>query len=253
MRLAPCLALTLLLGCTRAKPPVDPAAGGTPGGKVASDEAKAKKSAGTFAEPITRCGPRDSYAYVAREFRCTDGSNPFKGELQAAAQSRLGSRSHPNGHIVDAYKVPCAGGDETVYVDMYGCAEAQEMLENKPSPQFKAAAEAFDQGDFAQAVRTCLEIIEGDKVDQNVVRCLTMAPAAMALSGGERHAMRLTEGFCSKMTNPNNGEKVRRDHVGEIARWLARGARGRLSREDFEALVARFAGVCGLIREGQGA
>lgn len=71
-----------------------------------------------------RCGPKDSYAYVANEFKCADGSNPFAGNLGAAQKSRRGNvGANASGHIIDLYVVPCPEGEREVFVDMYGCNE----------------------------------------------------------------------------------------------------------------------------------
>ena len=69
------------------------------------------------------CGARNSYAYIANGFRCADGSNPFTGDLSAAAASRRGNvGANSTGHIIDLYDVPCPEGPQEVYVDMYaGC------------------------------------------------------------------------------------------------------------------------------------
>lgn len=72
--------------------------------------------------PVGRCGPRDSYYYVATEFRCPDGSNPLNGDLRAGHDARLGNvGENSSGHIIDLYQIPCASGAQRVYVDMYIC------------------------------------------------------------------------------------------------------------------------------------
>lgn len=72
--------------------------------------------------PVLRCGAKDSYAYVASEFKCPDGGNPLGGDLMAGAKSRVGNvGANSTGHIIDLYEVPCASGPQRVYVDMYGC------------------------------------------------------------------------------------------------------------------------------------
>jgi len=72
--------------------------------------------------PVLRCGPKDSYVYVAKEFKCPDGGNPLGGNPQAGAAARIGNvGANSTGHIIDLYEVPCASGPRRVYVDMYGC------------------------------------------------------------------------------------------------------------------------------------
>lgn len=82
--------------------------------------------------PVIRCGPRDSYAFIAGIYRCADGSNPLDGNVGAGGAARRGNVG-PNSqhHIIDRYEVPCPGGAEQVYVDMYGCPEASKRT---PSP-----------------------------------------------------------------------------------------------------------------------
>lgn len=81
-------------------------------------------------DPVMRCGPRDSYAFVAG-YECPDGSVPLKGDVRAGGASRVGNVG-PNstGHIIDLYEIPCASGAVKVYVDMYGCEEYEERLKS---------------------------------------------------------------------------------------------------------------------------
>lgn len=240
MRLAWLLLALPLAGCARSTPAAGP-----------EKTAGKNQGAGTFAQPIARCGPRDSYHYVAREFQCSDGKNPFQGQLQEAAKARQGGRPHPNGHVVDLYQVPCAGGDVTVYVDMYGCPEQQASLEAGPSPEFIRAVESFDEGNFPEAVRACMEVIDRAQADRNTLECLALTPAAMALSGGEPQALKLVGGFCSKLPTGAQ-QKLRVHHVEEIARWIFRGTKGKISRQEFRSIVTRFATACG-VNDDQGA
>ena len=74
--------------------------------------------------PVKRCGPQDSYYYVATVFHCDDGTNPFHGDVDAGRQARLRNvGANRSGHIIDLYEVPCPEGPRSVYVDMYGCTE----------------------------------------------------------------------------------------------------------------------------------
>src|SRR5687768_7556147 len=78
--------------------------------------------------PIERCGPRDSYDYLASQFRCPGpGKNPFRGNWREAANHRVGSTAldQDEGHMLDVYEVPCNTGPVRVYVDMYSCSSAR--------------------------------------------------------------------------------------------------------------------------------
>jgi len=71
--------------------------------------------------PVLRCGPADSYRWVANH-RCGDGSVPLAGNPRAAKEARLWNVG-PNkaGRIVDHYVVPCPEGEVHLYVDMSEC------------------------------------------------------------------------------------------------------------------------------------
>ena len=123
-------------------------------------------SAGSSKEnPVMRCGPRDSYAFIAGIYRCADGSNPLDGNVGAGGAARRGNVG-PNSqhHIIDLYEVPCPSGAEQVYVDMYGCPEASKrtpspsalrLNEELPAAVGKLMQEALDlSGDekYAEAI-----------------------------------------------------------------------------------------------------
>lgn len=74
------------------------------------------------AHPLERCHlTRTDYTEIA-DTRCADGSRPLGGDLQAAHDSREGNvGAGSDGHIVDAYLVPCKPAPLRVYVDAYHC------------------------------------------------------------------------------------------------------------------------------------
>jgi hypothetical protein len=78
-------------------------------------------------DPVSACGPRDSYAFVAAEFQCPEGGNPLGGDPSAGGAARVGNvGANSTGHIIDLYRVPCGSGPVDVYVDMYGCPEMSQ-------------------------------------------------------------------------------------------------------------------------------
>ena len=107
-------------------PPVATGAGGAAGrsGSGSSPE-----------DPISACGPEDSYRLVAGEIQCPGGGNPLGGDPVLGAQARLGNvGAGPNGHVIDHYRVPCPGAPLDVFVDMYGCPQMEEMLRSFGAP-----------------------------------------------------------------------------------------------------------------------
>lgn len=128
----------LAIGCGRNTPSAPPPAApppaptsepamrgeGAPPPSTTTAEPRAPVEVNTKDSPVLRCGPLDSYKYVASEFKCKDGSNPFHGDQALGRNSRIGNvGANQQGHIVDLYEVPCPEGPKRVYVDMYGCGD----------------------------------------------------------------------------------------------------------------------------------
>lgn len=111
-------------------PPPSPSNGSAPAG------VQGRTGSGASPEdPISACGPEDSYRLVAGEVQCPGGGNPLGGDPQQGAQARLGNvGAGPNGHIIDHYRVPCPSGPVDVFVDMYGCPQMEEMLRSFGGP-----------------------------------------------------------------------------------------------------------------------
>lgn len=115
--------------------------------------------------PILRCGAMDSYSFVASIYRCADGSNPLRGNTRAGAGARRGNVG-PNqrGHIIDLYEVPCPGGAERVFVDMYECPRdpqglpsAKAMRVREPLPKesqdlLEAGLKLLDDEKYSEAI-----------------------------------------------------------------------------------------------------
>ena len=115
-----------------------------------------------------------------------------------------------------------------------------------------AATESFDRGDYRGAVKACLAVLEAGKATADAVECLALTPAAMMLSGADEGGLKLVGAFCGKAASAPDGVALRKQHVMQVARWLARGGRGRISREQFRGLVDQVATACG-VNDGQGA
>ena len=111
-----------------------PVATATVGPQSVQPEAMQASSVGIDQEhPVLRCGPRDSYYFVATEYRCQDGTNPLNGNVAAGRDARVGNvGANSTGHIIDLYEVPCSAGPQRVYVDMYGCPPGVNPLTGAP-------------------------------------------------------------------------------------------------------------------------
>ncbi len=75
--------------------------------------------------PVRVCGAGDEHRWLAQEFQCPDGSNPFPTQDSVSQLAPRGSMMGDQ-HLVDRYQVPCPGGVVTVFLDMYGCDEGPE-------------------------------------------------------------------------------------------------------------------------------
>jgi hypothetical protein len=101
----------------------------TESGPIAQNQSQRRGSGASIEDPISACGPRDSYTYVASEFKCPGGTNPLGGDPSLGQQARVGNvGANTTGHIIDLYRIECPNGPVEVYVDMYGCPEAEGLL-----------------------------------------------------------------------------------------------------------------------------
>jgi hypothetical protein len=91
-------------------------------------ETEAAKVRSSMARPIEVCGVRGQLAWLLA-LTCGDGSHPFASG-DAAHGARVGSMGAGGrcGTIIDAYSVPCPEGAYEIYVDLYHCAEGEELL-----------------------------------------------------------------------------------------------------------------------------
>jgi hypothetical protein len=100
--------------------------------RTGRDAVRFSQLSSTKERPLEECGLRTVLQRLAT-LTCDDGSNPFKGELQAAHQSRAGNVGPGGrcGSILDRYEVSCAEKTYSVFADMYLCTEqnAAQWLE----------------------------------------------------------------------------------------------------------------------------
>lgn len=215
--------------------------------KPASEPTTAATSpAGSLERPVQRCGPRDSYAYVANVYRCPDGKNPFSGDLRAAARARSGSQRSPNSeHLIDTYEVPCAGGNVTVYVDMYGCDEYRKLLVEK-SPELDQIQSRFDAGRYGELIGQCEAILERGKPVDAFSWCGVLEPAALVLLG-DRRAVAIMARTCEPMPPDSEKSDARVNVVGLAMIALARGSQHagpEIDTETASNVLTLFAEAC---------
>lgn len=203
--------------------------------------------------PVVRCGPDESYHYVADEFRCPSGENPFGGDTDAARKSRRGSGENPrNGHVVDVYRVPCESGDVNLFVDLYGCATYEKRLVSaaEQSQRVVSLMARYEALDFRGVAEHCAHP-DDDMVAAEATECMTLLPASLVMLGRPDVSLGLMKELCSNMPEPSSLSDIR-THV--VIRTLAFVDRGRdlsgepLGAEEGAELLAAFATVCSVTR-----
>jgi hypothetical protein len=220
-------------------------------GAAAGGSKTPPSSAGSSVEqPIMRCGPQDSYEYIAREVRCADGKNPFAGNVEAARRSRSGSQARPRSdHLVDTYEVPCASGTMTVFVDMYGCPEEQEKLRSfteRLSPAAEKLMTAYDSGDHPHVLERCGNL--RDDESDLFTWCLILEPASLVLLNERAAAVHFMENLCSKMPAAGPKSDARAVQVTLTMAFIARasGKPRPITIEEANATLDDFARACAI-------
>ncbi|HEY8945890.1 MAG TPA: hypothetical protein VIM73_16590, partial [Polyangiaceae bacterium] len=199
--------------------------------------------------PVLRCGPEESYRYVADEFVCPSGENPFDGDLVAARKARRGSDENPdNGHVVDIYRVPCNSGSVHLFVDLYGCEQYQRRLisGNEQSRELGTLVARYEALDFKGVAQHCAHADESMPPDE-ASECMTLLPASLVMLGRPEAGVGFLGELCSSMPQPSSLSDVRAhmvirtvafvDHARELA-----GAP--LSDEEGSYLLGAFAAAC---------
>lgn len=213
-----------------------------------ADDVAAEVTPGSSPDaPVLRCGPEDSYAYVASEFRCPDGTNPFDGDLRQAARARSGSRRADNGHFIDSYEVPCAGGTVTVYVDLYGCDEQPPPSEELPAVA-QELLEQFRAGDLETVVERCAEARASgprQRSAEYLVCSMILPVTLLALGAGTGEAE--VASICSAMPPVSDKSDARVAYLGLVFAAFdlhVASAESRLSEDEVNTAKGRFGTIC---------
>lgn len=262
-RRAVLLALATLLapGCGRRSkqpPPTPPTAGATEGERLFDDnrvESRLGGAGGSLKSPVPRCGPQDSYYYVASEFRCPGGGNPLEGDAQAAARARAGSVGpDARGHMIDVYEVPCPSGKVDVYVDMYGCEAMQQELARDVAVQDPQQLDVkFAAGQYDEVSSRC-EALADDAPGMTLFHCGVYAPAIALRSGDVERAVASAGRTCQSYPPVGPRSTVRVDVtvaiVDAIARmWVADKVPADEGGKRLAKLLPKLLEVCGVEAE----
>jgi hypothetical protein len=242
----------LLAGCA--------SGGGTPRSPHSGPgEARASKTVGkeqlgaSVKTPVVRCGPEESYRYVADEFRCPSGENPFHGDVDAARLSRRGSDENPNnGHVVDIYRVPCQSGNVHLFVDLYGCETYEKRLVSGSdrSPELERLVARFEALDFQGVAKHCAHASDAMPADE-ASECMTLLPASLVMLGRPEIGMGLLGELCGNMPQPSSLSDIRAHVVIRTVAFVDRArelAGAPLGDEEGSELLSAFASVCSVSR-----
>lgn len=207
-------------------------------------------AAGTVSAPVPRCGPRDSYQYVASEFRCPGGGNPLDGDLAGAARVRAGSVGpDARGHMIDVYEVPCPSGKVDVFVDMYGCPAMEQQLAREATVEDPHELDVqFAAGRYDE-VRARCDGIDDDAPGLTLYHCGVFAPALLVRAGDLRGAVAAAGRTCSAYPPVGPRSTVRVELmvaiVDAIARmWAADKVPAQEGGERLSRLLPRLLEAC---------
>jgi len=238
------------------------AAGETAAGKLFDDtsvESRTGGGSGTAEAPIPRCGPKDSYQYVAREFRCPGGSNPFGGDPAAASAARAGSLGpDARGHMIDVYEVPCPQGKVEVYVDMYACPEMEAQLARDRNLADPLELDVhFAAGRYDEVRTRCIALADeaerrGNSEESpslSVYHCGIFTPALLVRAGLTDQAVAAAGRTCQAYPPPSPRSSVRVEvlvgMVDAIARmWAADKVPAKEGGERLSALLPSLLRAC---------
>lgn len=199
--------------------------------------------------PVVTCGPQESYAYVARTFRCPDGSNPLGGDLAAGKNARRGSLPAPQGaHILDRYDVPCSGGSATVYIDMYGCPEYEKVLaeSQQGTAEGSALLKGFQQGDLAGTLERCQALGPSSPGDEQGW-CVALVPASLYGQGRYLEGLATVTDYCTRLPPASAASDARAAHLAltiVALAQLAHGGKFEASEEERNAIVESWRQGC---------
>ncbi len=202
---------------------------------------------------VPTCGPEQSYAYVSRRYRCPDGSNPLNGEVEAARQARYRTLPAPRSdHILDVYRVPCAGGDQEVFVDMYSCQEMENILARAraASPLTNRVLAEFSSANYVGVLALCEPVRSGQfSTGEDFAVCGTLEPAALTLLGEQRAAVSRLVGYCKNMAKKSS---LRLDFVahslGAVMSGLAQEGK-KVSEQELVGILQNFSDACSVAPE----
>lgn len=212
-------------------------------------EAAARGPGGGFTgrdkeSPLAACGPRGSYALIA-DHACPDGGRPFDGDVARAADSRAGNVG-PNsrGHIIDLYEVPCKGGAEKVFVDMYDCDNARPSRSELEVQYY--IHEAFLAGDHARFIKRCdQEEARGpSRISLLIQACVPAMPISLRESGQPERAAAWLAKYCGGTPPPTAEQPKRFRYLASVleAHDLLRERQGRPNER--AALTPELAKTC---------
>ncbi|MGC4093168.1 MAG: hypothetical protein QM756_35825 [Polyangiaceae bacterium] len=223
-------------------------AGGTTT-KAASAPESAPQPGRSAEAPVMTCGPGESYAYVASRFKCPDGTNPLGGDVEKGRKARRGSLPSPkSSHMLDVYEVPCAGGKQALYVDMYGCPERERQLAEavRGTPAAGELRAAYRGGDYANVVVRC-EKQDVDAGADAFALCLVLVPAALYVEHRKSDSLSALTHACTGMLAATEASNVRAQYlamvIGAFA-GLVKDGKLELRDEQLDALVQSWLSAC---------
>lgn len=222
---------------------------GVPATERAPQAKPATKLGSSLRHPVLRCGPEESYRYVASEFQCPTGENPFGGDVEAARKARRGSDENPSsGHVVDIFRVPCPGGNVHLFVDLYGCEDYERRLVagTERSEGLASLVARYESLDFKGVALHCAHANDGMPPDE-ASECMTLLPASLVMLGRAEAGIGFLGELCSNMPQPSSLSDIRAHVVIRTVAFVDHGrelAGTPLADDEGSQLLGAFASAC---------
>ncbi len=234
------LLLSVPMGCAKQQVAAAPA----------SQAARSDPDGSNAEQPVLVCGPEASYGYVAGEYVCPRGGNPFNGDLDAARHSRVATIEHAGTrHVIDVYEVPCDDGKVRVHVDMYGCPEMQAKLREAAEPSAWATElrARYQAGEPSVVAADCAaKRAQGRGHVEDWYWCGVLEPTSHVLLGDRDAAVIALVGYCDSMaqTSPLRLDLVVQAMVALVVGSKATGRE--LRPRDAREVLIDFSRACGV-------
>jgi len=143
--------------------------------------------------------------------------------------------------------VACEGGDQHVFVDMYGCeAYAKRLVSDQQSPELKELVRRYEAKDFDSVAEECAQASTSMPADE-ASECMTLLPAALVMLGRPEAGITFLGQLCSEMPEPSSLSDIRAHMVIRTVAFVDHARKSSaepLGNDEGSRLLGAFATAC---------